>query len=316
MPSLGIQLEQLCAAGRREVLLVAPFVKANSLHRLLQQIRADLPVRCVTRWRPEEIIAGVSDLEVWPLLRDRPQSSLWLRDDLHAKYYRADASCLVGSANLTDTALGWSRQPNLELLIALPADRPELQAFEGELQNTTTLVDETLYQQTLAVVELLQSQTEPIPIVIHERADVEYAVEAGAPGLSSALWLPTLRQPADLYLAYQGRSDELTGGARIAAATDLRAFVLPAQLSKPAFNAYLGLLLLQKPLVREIDTLLAASQRFGAIRDRLAGHRSGIDADFDASRAWQTLMRWLLYFLPDRYERVPARHSEVLRRTH
>jgi hypothetical protein len=30
--------------------------------------------------------------------------------------------------------------------------------------------------------------------------------------------------------------------------------------------------------------------------------------------AWQTLMRWLLYFLPRRYERVPSRHSEVLRR--
>lgn len=105
---LGTQLEQLCAAGRRDILLVAPFVKAHTLERLLGQVAAEVAVRCVTRWRPEEIVAGVSDLEVWPLLRDRVQSSLWLHPDLHAKLYRADDTCLIGSANITDTALGWN----------------------------------------------------------------------------------------------------------------------------------------------------------------------------------------------------------------
>lgn len=316
MELLGAQLEQLCAQGRREILLVAPFVKANALRRLLEHIRSDIPVRCVTRWRPEEIVAGVSDLEVWPLLRDRPLASLALRNDLHAKYYRADALCLVGSANLTDTALGWARQPNLELLVVLPAEQPELQAFEAKLQSTSIPVDEALYQQMLAIVELLRLQPEPMPTLIHERPDVVYEIEGDTQEITGALWLPTLRQPADLYLAYQGRWDELTGGARIAAANDLRALVLPTQLSKPAFNAYIGLLLLQKPLVREIDNLLVNSQRFGAIRDLLAAQRGDSDTDFDASRAWQTLMRWLLYFLPARYVRVPARHSEVLRRVH
>jgi len=49
-------------------------------------------------------------------------------------------------------------------------------------------------------------------------------------------------------------------------------------------------------------------------RQHGAARRIGVDADFDASRAWQTLMRWLRYVLPARHERVPARHSEVLRR--
>lgn len=310
----GSQLEDMCKKGRRDIVLAAPFIKVNTLGRLLEHIDEGVAVRCVTRWRPEEIVAGVSDLEVWPIVRGRANTSLWLCHELHAKYYRVDNTCLVGSANLTNAALGWSRLSNLELLVELPIDHVELQSFEAELLHSSIPVDEALYKQTLEITELLQKQSEIIPSLLFEHKDVEYEVKFNSPALSGKIWLPSLRQPADLFLAYQQRWAELTTGARIAAASDLSFFDLPPGLSKQVFISYMGLLLLQKPLVREIDSFLVTSQRFGAIRDLLNARLGQFEEDFDASRAWQTLMRWLLYFLPTRYERIPSRHSEVLRR--
>ena len=118
---LGTELSKLCTEANQEVLLVAPFIKAFVLERLLDKISPNVSLKCITRWFPEEIVTGVSDLEVWNLIQNRPNSSLWLRPDLHAKYYRADNRCLVGSANLTGKALCWSNLPNLELLMPVSA---------------------------------------------------------------------------------------------------------------------------------------------------------------------------------------------------
>jgi hypothetical protein len=309
----GVQLEQLIRTGRRDIILVAPFVKARTLSRLLDRVSENVVVRCVTRWRPEEIIAGVSDLEIWPLLRDRPEASLWLRPDLHAKYYRADDVCLIGSANITDTALGWASQANFELLVSLPLDYANLDLFEATLFSRSIQVDESLYQQMMAVVQLLYESQEQSPITKHDNPAVHDAHALNLTFIDDH-WLPSLRQPADLYIAYAGRWDELTTAARHFAAMDIQALAIPTGLSRKVFNVYIGILLLQKPLIREIDAFLAEARRFGEVRDFISVLIQVDDEELDPSRAWQTVMRWLLYFLPKRYTRIPSRHSEVLQR--
>jgi len=312
----GTQLEQLCASGRREVLLVAPFIKVGALMRLLAQVREHISLRCVTRWRPEEIVTGVSDLEVWSLLRDRPNSSLWLRTDLHAKFYRADDRCLIGSANLTNTALGWTLHPNLELLIPSPAGNADVVAFESELFQGSVQVDESIFQQMSAVVALVRQNQLPVAptFYIPEQATPDHEIIQAEEFNPDAHWLPTLRYPADLYLAYAGRREELTAAARRAAEADLCELPIPLELSRTIFEAYVSVLLLQKPLLRQVDGFLATPQRFGAVRDFLRTLPCAANSDFNATSAWQTLMRWLLYFLPLRYTLVPSRHSEVLHR--
>jgi hypothetical protein len=64
---------------------------------------------------------------------------------------------------------------------------------------------------------------------------------------------------------------------------------------------------LQKPLIAKIDSLLATRQRFGAVTAFIHKRLPGIDAD----AAWQTIMRWMRYFLPKRYALSIPSHSEV-----
>jgi hypothetical protein len=297
---LGDHLEQLCRSTTQVLWLVAPFIKEATLNRLLGLVSPEVKVNCVTRWRPEEIQAGVSDLNVWMLIRERPNSVLWLRSDLHAKYYRGDQSALVGSANLTNTALGWLPQPNLELLI----DSEPLLVFEQTLLAGSIVVDDSLYEHVKQLVAQL-----PVPTRVLLEPDTSLEDEITPQSVDA--WLPLLRQPKSLYIAYKGNWDRLGTGSRIVAFSDLQILHIPVGLSKEQFEIYVGIQLLQMPIIRQVDQFVEIPQRFGAVRDYLKTLPCANQNSFDANNAWQTLMRWLLNFLPTRYELLVPRHSEI-----
>jgi len=306
--NLGDQLEQLCRSTTQTLWLVAPFIKQVTLKRLLEHVAPEVTIHCVTRWRLDEIVAGVSDLDVWLLIRERPNSTLWLRSDLHAKYYRGDHQALVGSANLTNTALGWSPRPNLELLISSEL----LPEFEQELLTGSVMVDNSIYEQVRHMVEALPPQTMPkmdsmqfTPASSEHDDMLVMPIEA---------WLPMLRRPENLYTAYIGEWDKLGTGSRIAAISDLQALDIPMGLDREQFEAYVGVQLLQKPIVRQVDQFVETSQRFGAVRDFLKTLPCSAQEGFDGNMAWQSLMRWLLYFLNDRFDMATPSHSEIFYR--
>jgi hypothetical protein len=307
MDVLGNKLRKICNTAQTEILLVAPFIKAPVLKEIVTSIKPTITIKCVTRWIIEEILTGVSDLEVWTIIQSHPHASLWLQHNLHAKYYRADNECLIGSANLTGKALGWSNQPNLELLVQLPANHSFLREFEQELLNKCILVDAQLYEQHLIIVNQLKNQNVPIndvPLIIDSSSDI----------IDNENWIPTLRNPEELYLAYSGKKDKLTTISCTTAINDLNFLSIISNLDKTQFNAYIGILILQKPVIQQIDNFVKTPQRFGAVRDFLKSLPCANIPNFNPERAWQTVMRWLLYFLPSRYALSVPNHSEVFYR--
>jgi len=313
MNCFGNQLEDLCTTAEREVTLVAPFMKARVLQKLLFAIGQNVELNCVTRWRPDEILAGVSDLEIWPLIEKRAKSSLWLRTDLHAKFYRIDGQCLVGSANLTSSALGWSKLPNLEILVQLPASEPSLQFFEANLYAAAIQVDNSIFTQVSYAVRQLKenSPTQSFCDVTDDTLEVNSFV----PDISIDRWLPSLRNPEDLYLAYSRQSENLSTIAFINAMKDLSILSVPLGLSEKNFNLFIETALLQMPIIHKIDSFLLDPQRFGAVKRFLSSLPCASNPGFDADRSWQTLMRWLLYFCPQRYKYSMPKYSEVICRT-
>src|SRR5438477_11317897 len=103
---LGDQLLQACGNARSRLTLCAPFVKASVFRRVLDVTPDSVVIELFTRWRPDEVAAGVSDTAVLALLEKRG-GSVMLCDRLHAKFVRFDDRTLLGSANLPATALGW-----------------------------------------------------------------------------------------------------------------------------------------------------------------------------------------------------------------
>lgn len=294
---LGESVSALARTASKQALLCAPFSKAPVIERLLDEIDTEVEVELFTRWRADEVAAGVSDTAVLPLV-ERRGGSVFLCDPLHAKLLRFDSRALVGSANLTGSALGWSISPNLELLVEVPATTPEVVTLEKKMRQESIPATAEIAADVERAAALLPSSR-------HQAAAEELTSTA-----ISGPWRPLLRDPSNLFRAYSRGSETLSSASAKAAAADLSALEPPPSLDRPAFESLIATRLLQSPLVQQVDTLLAESQRFGAISDFLGNALSM--GSTDASYAWQTLMRWMLYFLPDRYVRTVPSHSEVM----
>ena len=256
-------------------------------------------------------------------MQQRAGAALRLCPALHAKYYRVDTVCLVGSANITGAALGWSAAPNLEILTPFHGDAATWQAFERQILAQSVPCTESDYQQVKALAALLQAESFVSPFLTGEPA-APYHTETPAPEdndvsietlpIDRSRWLPQSRQPADLYLAYSGQSERLTAASRTTAFADLAALQIPPGFPEAIFVRYVGMQLLQTPCITSVDKFVIQSQRFGTVKAYLQTLPCSQEPHFDAARAWQTLMRWLLHFLPERYEYSVPRHSEVFQR--
>ena len=308
MTTVGETLVTLCSSAKRELLLVAPFMKEKVLNRLVNEVNDEVAIVCITRWRPEEIKAGVSDLGVWSVINQRGNAKLFLMPTLHAKFYRSDNNCLVGSANLTQRALGWSERPNFELLVPMRTNEA-LDSWETELRGLCVEANESILLEIEKLVDLLDFLP---PVFVDDSHDGGSEESLDHPTIQDlSKWLPSSRYPDLLFKAYSGRLEALTIGARLSAIEDLRLLNLPQGMDELSFNAIVGAMLLQMPMVHSIDSFLTEPRRFGEVRSLL---RSRLDSDTsnDPSESWQTLMRWLRYFLPNRYNLSVPNYSEIV----
>lgn len=290
------------------VVIVSPFIKRSPFDRLVASISDNVELTCVTRWRLQEVASGISDPSIWETIKNRGNSSLWLRGDLHAKYYRVDRDCVIGSANLTDTGLGWRLHSNLELLVR-PADPVILrEEFEEPLIVNSTAVDDALYRHVVEssarLMGLGKQFWDPSAEEVSDAGILEQEID-------DSQWLPETRHPENLYSAYAQNTSQLTTAAQSTAERDLQHFILPPDLPQEVFDGEIGIQLLAKPLIRQIDAHLSQPRRFGEVTAFLSKHLHG---QREVDIAWQTTMRWLRHFLPTRYALAVPSHTEIMYR--
>ena len=183
---LGDELTRLCA-GARYLVIAAPYVKADALIKVLSKVSPDAFLICITRWNLQDIVLGASDIESRTIVT-KLGGSFRLHPSLHAKYYRLDNVVLVGSANLTSAALGWSRQPNLEILCRA-GDDFDADTFQQELLNNAREISDQEFSRWEVVVRANKQSESPIA--------------NDQPLLDS--WRPATREPRHLELVYRGR---------------------------------------------------------------------------------------------------------------
>ena len=293
MKAPGASLIELAGSSRREFFMCAPFAKEGVVSRVVDAVPDGVQIRLFTRWRPDEVAAGVSDTGVLQLIRARG-GIVYLHDRLHAKYFRNERSALIGSANLTATALGWMQSPNLELLVS--SDDDDIRSLETFLAANSTVATDEIAQEVDELAALL-----PTP-----NATIDLVDNAAEP----SIWVPTLRIPSDLFSAYARGAESLTSVSARAAANDLFALELPGGLTHEQFDVLVRHRLRNQPLFTVINEYLTEPRRFGEMRDLLT--RTLSLSRGEAEQAWQTVVRWMLEFLPERYLHKTFRHSEVV----
>lgn len=227
-------LNSCCDAN--EVVIAAPYIKVSSLTHVLDCIAPSAKLICVSRWTPQDIASGATDVECCTLTRNR-NGKFFLHKRLHAKYYRFDNRVLLGSANLTASGMNQFGNGNLEILCSAP---PQFDAeqFEALLLNESFPVTDdefALWNQINLTHSRLNRITET-----SNRNDV-------------GTWIPTTRRPEYVWMAYDLRSEEIPSEEQRRLAEEETILLgIPPNLNESEFHNWLTLNLLSSQFVKDV----------------------------------------------------------------
>lgn len=303
--SPGKDLTNLCQLAKGEVLLVAPFIKVDSLKKIFASISPEVKkIIVITRWIPKEIASGVSDLDIFDLISLRPSATLLLHPCLHAKYYRADTRCLVGSANITATALGWCPIANIELLVEVKPEVAIIQDMERHLLTYSIAATESIRAAIQIEVEELKLKMKDRTI---EPVESELSLEP--------IWLPTCNKPEYLYKIYSGQDTaSLLSSVVKAGELDISALGLLPGMSEDSFQKYISAIFENTPVNLEIQEITKGSGATDEAAEAIIKKYCDQMASpvYDSGLYWAIFKKWILYFFPKRYRiRAAAEILEI-----
>ena len=268
----------LCA-GKKDVVLAAPYITACALRKILQRVNDEASLTVITRWTQRDLAMGSSDVECRSIVKDLG-GSFRLHPSIHAKYYRGGAAVLIGSANITRTALGWSQQANTEILCA-PGDDFDSVSFETRLFDRSREVGDAEFAYWCKV-----QQTE-VGSVNSEIADW---------GSTLAGWWPRTRDVANLERAYHGRREEIASpDEQRAAEADIECLQVPLGLETAEFRAWVATALLSAPFTQTVMEV-ADLDEAEAVGRVAAEWEANIT---DARRGCEAVQSWLMSLVPD-----------------
>lgn len=286
---IGARLLSILSSAKTSVRIAAPFIKSHSLERVLLAVPEGVNVTCVARWRPEDIASGVCDLEIWDQLRERPGSNFLVHPHLHAKFFAADDLCLVGSANLTHTALGWRSPSNLELLVELDSKKHGLDEWWTKLLASSIVATQDMKLAIAKQAELLRLSGNPIA---RPEADPENAE-------NGPVWAPQCPRWSGLWEAYIGDEEQMPASAMRSAKDDLEVLAIPPGFNEAGFREALTIIFRNTIIVQEIEQLsnlgLSDASAHALLQSLCAIPEN------EAPRRWQLLKGWLASLYPDEY---------------
>ena len=295
--SQGNRIRSLFRNAEERVEIIAPFIKTGALKSLIEVVSTDVHLRCVTRWLPREIAAGVSDPEIFNILEERGNFTLTLVDNLHAKIFIADENCLAGSSNVTFSGLGEAAdESNIEILV------------------TSTIHDPGVATTLAGVTQVERPATRVQAELARRLADSFLSIPD--PIASETYWFPRSRWPERAYRLYSQPPDGYIVEADQVLLIDLAGSNLQPGYSKDEFHKEIRILLAEIPLAAAVlnateDTILTLPEAVSQI-ELLA-----VDG-FTPSELWLSFVNWMAHFYPNQVMKqeiaeVGLRRARLLR---
>ena len=280
-------------SGDDLVLIIVPFGKLAALQQLHSAHSNKGKLKVICRWRPEDLIAGVSDVEVFTYLKEAG-SQLFINFDIHLKLYVfASNTAFNTSGNLTMRGLGYGDNPNIEVGNMVSLTFQDWSKIY-EIINTSREVDETLYQRFKEFVEKHPKPPKPEPFPAFFPPPKKYTISS-LPACASPVWLAAFYLNPD--------SKNFTPEEVRRAAHDFTIFGIPSGLTQSKFNQRLGGSFCRTPFVTDFVAFLKTerSLRFGAVNDWI--HKKCDDVPlpyrYEIKENTSIFYDWLAHFIPE-----------------
>ncbi|MEM0143490.1 MAG: phospholipase D-like domain-containing protein [Candidatus Parvarchaeum sp.] len=130
------------SGAETELIIIAPFIKIDALKRILEKVSKGVKVVVIARWRLFDLLSGISDMEVYAYLKDLDHKFL-INNNIHLKIISKDKKeLLIGSANITESGLGFSKNTNIEAVMIDLLDEEENFCISKILKTSVEVNDE------------------------------------------------------------------------------------------------------------------------------------------------------------------------------
>ena len=293
---------------KRLLFLIAPFIKLDALKQLVSICDDTSELQIIVRWNAKDLLAGASDLEIYPYLTDH-NIPLYTHPDIHLKLFIfTDALAFHTSGNITHKGLGLAKTHNIEIGCEVgltPNDWLQLL----RILDQSNRVDDEVHQTAMTYLETNKSTSPPLPpLDLQPKVDKRF----------SRLSLPSSSNPDALYAFYQDSDNEkILPEAASAFMHDLLLYGIPMGLPKEVFFATLSGKFKAHPFVLEIVNLIkaAGSARFGLVNEWITANCSDKPTPYrwEMKTATRRLYDWLAYFFTQISWDIPGSHSMVIR---
>lgn len=308
VPAIGVHWEDLfrvvdefVAAAQPPVILMAPFINAGVLSRLLSHQSVAV---VVTSWRRDHLLQGVSTLDVYPIVRDAG-AKLVVNDRLHAKLVTADfKDSLIGSANFTPAGMGLAPRSNLEAMVRVTQATPELKALFCRILIDGRPIDDEIHARYVEWLKRLP----PPPIAPPADEDGPPRMERDPFLISN---LPATRSPSALW-AEANAVDALSDDA----IHDLQLFRVDPSMTEQDFLLSLRTVVAANPFVgRLIARIPADGLYFGAFKQLVQQTCTDVPMPHrrDLTALVQNLYGWIAEVFSDAFEVRRPNYSQLIR---
>lgn len=284
---------------------IAPYVKLDALSKLLK-----LPLSesfyIITRWKINDILLGVSDLDIYPLLAERG-IPLYIHNRLHLKLYQYGRDlALCGSANITSPGLGLIEKPNLELSCSVKITSQEQAAVQSLCDQSIRVTDE-IYSKFLESTSSLE------PPVARDYPEPDIGDLIADRFLISSL--PACQSPMTLYQYYRN-PEGLPDSSYRDYIHDYNLFQLSPGLSRDEFFHKLKIEFTGQDFVQLVASVIKEKTncRFGEVNNLIHEHCRDVPLPYrwEIKPATNRLYDWLSDLIDEISWDRPG-HSQILR---
>lgn len=272
------------------VLIICPFVKIQTLHRIIGARADGVSVTIISSWKLENFVAGASDAQLFPYCADH-NFSLLANNRVHLKAWLFDRDTLIlGSANITDSGLTDGANSNHEFVIVSKVSQAELVHFDSILGESVA-VSASIYDHTMDVLGRHQSAQE----------QYEDLLPSSDSNVALVDQIPLTPSPEDLWTEYAAST---VHACSLACIHDLERLHVPSALSRDSFFVTIENEFFSLPIVsRFLERLVESPLYFGESKALLQklNESDPKPTRRDLTAVTQNLFRWLQDLAPSRF---------------
>ena len=279
------------ATQKQLLLVVAPFIKLDALKELLNECEDISQLQVVVRWKASDLVAGVSDVEIYPYLKEI-EVPLFRHTSIHLKLLVFNQSLAFHtSGNITKKGLGLIKHGNVEIGCSVQLGRSDWTNLINLLADGEE-IDATMYEQARKYAEDHRESTKTLPPMILKPAqEKEFSKDA----------LPASESPEALFQFYSANT---ASGPPIEESAefihDIIIYSIPAELAESEFYTVLGERFRTHPFTLSLVSYIQSegSVRFGAVNAWITEHCSDSPRPYrrDMKTTTRHLYNWLTYF--------------------